>query len=222
MAIRGLLFDFDGLLVDTESAVLAAWQTVYRTHGHELPLDLWATAVGTVDAFDPFSHLEGLAGRPLDRAAIDGPRREHELSLCDVEELRPGVVDYLAEARRRGLARAIVSSSSRPWIDRHLARLERAADFDAIVTADHVPERAKPAPTLYLEALELLGLRADEAVALEDSVNGLRAAKAAGLFCVAVPNQVTAGYDFAEADLVVDSLEALPLDDLLARATRLR
>jgi beta-phosphoglucomutase-like phosphatase (HAD superfamily) len=221
MAIRGLLFDFDGLLVDTETAVLTAWQEVYRDHGHELPLDLWAKTVGTHGAFDVHGHLEQLVGSALDRAAIDGPRIERELGLCDVEQLRPGVVGYLEEARRRELATAIVSSSSRDWIDRHLARLERAADFGTIVTADRDRERAKPAPTLYLEALDLLGLAPGEAVALEDSVNGLRAAKAAGIYCVAVPNGVTAGYDFAEADLVVDSLAELPLDDLLARAARL-
>jgi len=134
-----------------------------------------------------------------------------------MEELRPGVLEYLEASGGRGLATAIVSSGERWWVDRHLGRLERAEHFDAIVTADGDRERAKPRPTLYLEALSLLGLAADEAVAFEDSVNGVRAAKAAGLFCVAVPNGVTAAMALDEADVVVPSLAELPLESLLAR-----
>jgi beta-phosphoglucomutase-like phosphatase (HAD superfamily) len=110
-----------------------------------------------------------------------------------------------------------VSSSSRPWVDRHLARLERIGDFDEIVTADGDASRAKPAPTLYLEALSRLGLQAHEAIALEDSPNGVRAAKAAGLYAVAVPNAVTGALDLGEADLVTPSLADLPLRNLLDR-----
>lgn len=216
MALRGLLFDFDGLIVDTETPSLAAWQELYREHGHELPLDRWATVIGTVGAWDPFELLEELAG-PVDREALDARRLARELELGEIEELRPGVLDLLGEARRRGLATAIVSSSPRWWVDRHLGRLERAEDFDAIVTADRDPERAKPRPTLYLEALSRLGLTADEAVAFEDSPNGVRAAKAAGIFCVAVPNRVTAELDLDGADLVVRSLAELPFDELLER-----
>jgi HAD superfamily hydrolase (TIGR01509 family) len=110
---------------------------------------------------------------------------------------------------------AIVSSASRRWIDRHLARLERAEHFAAIVTADGDESRAKPLPVLYLEALDLLGVAADEAIAFEDSPNGVRAAKAAGLVCVAVPNGVTRALGLDEADVVVDSLAELPFDRLL-------
>ena len=90
---------------------------------------------------------------------------------------------------------------------------------DAICTADRDPARAKPSPTLYLEALDLLGVPAAEAVAFEDSPNGVLAAKAAGVFCVAVPNEVTRDLGLAEAgaDLVLDSLADLPPDELLGR-----
>jgi HAD superfamily hydrolase (TIGR01509 family) len=217
VAVRGLLFDFDGLIVDTETPSMASWQELYREHGHELPLEQWITLVGTIGApFDPYAHLEELAG-PLDRSAVLERRRDHELSLTDVEELRPGVLDYLEEADRLGLAKAIVSSSTREWIDRHLRRLERAEHFDAIVAADHHVARAKPAPTLYLEALDLLGLAPGEAIAFEDSPNGIKAAKAAGIFCVAVPNSVTAALGLDQADLVLDSLADLPLAELIER-----
>jgi putative hydrolase of the HAD superfamily len=117
------------------------------------------------------------------------------------------------------LKKAIVSSSSRNWVDSHLIRLERAEHFEEIVTADHDPERAKPRPTLYLEALERFGLAPTEAVAFEDSPNGVKAAKAAGVYTVAVPNGVTATMGLDEADLEVESLAELPLRELLDRLT---
>jgi beta-phosphoglucomutase-like phosphatase (HAD superfamily) len=111
-----------------------------------------------------------------------------------------------------------VSSSTQQWVNRHLARLEQAEHFDEIVTADLNQERAKPRPTLYLEALERLGVSAGEAIAFEDSPNGVKAAKAAGVFTVAVPNGVTASLGLEEADLVLPSLADLPLQQLLQRA----
>jgi HAD superfamily hydrolase (TIGR01509 family) len=213
--LRALLFDFDGLIVDTETPSYASWQALYREHGQELGLDRWSAAVGTINGFDPVAHLEELVG-PIDRASALERRLARDLELCDLEDLRPGVLETLEEARRRGLPAAIVSSSSRPWIDRHLARLERAEHFDAIVTADGDLARAKPLPVLYLEALDRLQIGADEAIAFEDSPNGVRAAKAAGIFTVAIPNGVTASLGLDEADLVVASLAELPFERLVA------
>jgi putative hydrolase of the HAD superfamily len=218
VAIRGLLFDFDGLLIDTETPSRRAYEELYREHGHELPLDKWATLVGTIGAeWDPDAHLEQLVGRPLDHVALAERRRAREFELCDLEDLRPGIEDYLAEAGQRGLKTAIVSSSNTDWIDRHLRRLQRADGFDAIVAADGDVARAKPQPHLYLEALDLLGLRPSEAIAFEDSVNGIRAAKGAGVFVVAVPNPITETFALDEADLLLASLQELSLDELLAR-----
>ena len=221
MAIRGLLFDFDGLLIDTETPSRLAYEELYRDHGHELPLDRWATLVGTIGAeFDPDAHLEQLVGRRLDRERMAQRLRAREHELCDLEDLRPGIEDYLAEAKHRGLKTAIVSSSTRVWIARHLERLDRVQDWDAIIAADGDVERAKPEPTLYLEALETLGLQPSEAIAFEDSLNGIRAAKRAGIFCVAVPNPITETFALDEADLLLGSLEDLPLDELLERVER--
>jgi HAD superfamily hydrolase (TIGR01509 family) len=217
MPIRAFLFDFDGLILDTEVASRAGWELLYREHGHELPPEKWAQVVGTTGAWDPMGHLEELVGEPLEREALNERRYAHEIALIEAEELRPGISDYFAYAQRHGLRRAIVSSSSRRWVDMHLQRLEEAIGWDAICTADGNPERAKPAPTLYLEALELLGVGAEEAVAFEDSPHGVAAAKAAGIFCVAVPNEVTRDLGLDAADLVLDSLAELPPDELVAR-----
>ena len=217
MAVRALLFDFDGLIVDTESTSLASWQWLYAQHGQELTLDRWSAAIGTLGGFDALAHLEALVGSPLERDALDARRLEHELMLVEAEQLRPGIAEYLADAEELGLRKAIVSSASRRWIDSHLRRLERLYGWDAIVTADHDQARAKPSPTLYLEALERLSVSADDAVAFEDSPNGIRAARAAGIYCVGVPNAVTASLGLDEADLVLDSLASMPLAELLDR-----
>jgi len=217
--LRAFLFDFDGLILDTEVASRAGWELLYREHGHELPAERWAQMVGTHGAWDPMAHLEELVGGRLERDTLNERRLAHELTLIEAEQLRPGIEDYLAAARRLRLKRAIVSSASRPWVDMHLRRLEASLGWDAICTADRDRQRAKPAPTLYLEALELLGVTAEEAVAFEDSPNGVAAAKAAGIFCVAVPNDVTRSLGLDSADLVLDSLAHLPPDDLVARFT---
>src|SRR5262249_27914527 len=164
MRVRAFLFDFDGLILDTELASRAGWELLYREQGHELPADLWATLVGTTHApWDPRAHLEELVGEPLDWEALHERRYAHEIALSEAEERRPGIAESPAAARQHALKRAIVSSSSRSWVDMHLERLEEAVGWDAICTADGDPARAKPSPTLYLEALGLLGVEAHEA-----------------------------------------------------------
>jgi len=216
--IRAFLFDFDGLILDTETASRAGWRWLYEQHGQELPDDLWITIVGTHGGWDIWGHLEGLVGGPVDRDAWNTRRYEHELTLLEAERLRPGILDYLEFARTHGLKRAIVSSASRRWIDMHLERLEQTVGWDAIVTADRDTARAKPNPEMYLETLDLLGVDADEAVVFEDSPNGVRAGTAAGIFVVGIPNDVTRDVGLAEADLVLDSLADLPPAELMERA----
>ena len=218
MPVRAFLFDFDGLIIDTETASRASWEWLYREHGFELPQEQWATVIGTIGApWEPMRHLEELVGAPLDADELNQRRRSHELSLLETEEFRPGILDYLDEAAERGLKTAIVSSSSNRWIDMHLERLEHAHHWDAIVAANHDVARAKPRPDLYLEACRLIGVAPKEAVAFEDSPNGVRAARAAGIFVVAVPNDVTRSLGLEEADLVLDSLADLPPAELLSR-----
>jgi HAD superfamily hydrolase (TIGR01509 family) len=213
--IEALLFDFDGLLVDSESVAFQTWQEAYREHGAELAVERWAAAIGTVGGFDPLEHLEESLGRAIDREAVARAQREREHALAVVQPFRPGVIEYLAEARERGIRVAIVSSSSNAWIAGHLERLETVDGWACIVCANGDAARAKPRPTLYLEALDNLGVAPEAAIAFEDSPNGVAAARAAEIFCVAVPNSVTAQLDLSEADLLVESLEAISLRELL-------
>ena len=215
--IKALLFDFDGTLVDTESIDLRVWQEVFEAHGVSVPVDRFALRIGTLTGPDELDELDALLDAPCERDEVTATRRRRERELLELEPLRPGVRDYLDRARELGLGVAIVSSSSRAWIDGNLQRLGLLDGWAAVVSADGDTTRCKPSPALYLEALELLGVEAAEAIAIEDSPNGITAARAAGIFCAAFPNDVTTALDLSEADLVVDSLEAVPLGDLLAR-----
>ncbi len=176
----------------------------------------WLANVGTLDErFDPIQQLEGLTGQTFDRDALLARYLERELALSNAEELREGVQDYLTAAERLGLEVAIVSSAGHAWVLSHVRRLGIEHVWHSITCANGDAGRAKPAPDLYLEALAGLRLRPGEAIAFEDSLHGVQAAKAAGLFCVAVPNPVTASLALDEADLILQSLADLPLDDLL-------
>ena len=155
----------------------------------------------------------------MDRAAIRARRRRCHAELVAAQPLLPGVLDYIAAAGRLGLRLGVASSSSRDWVVGHLTRLGLDRHFAAVICADDVA-RTKPDPALYLAALAALDLRPEEAVALEDSPNGIAAAKAAGIFCVAVPNPLTRRLSLAAADLQLASLADLPLDRLLERARR--
>ena len=216
--IRALLFDFDGLILDTGGPALASWQETYRSHGAELTLDAWSAAVGTLHAFDPVAHLSGLTGVDLDPARVRGATQARHAQLLLGERLRPGIAELVRDALAHGLEIAVVSSSDTAWVTSHLDRRGLLDGWHAFHSAHRQAQNANPHPDLYLAALASLGLEPGEAIALEDSPNGVAAAKAAGLLCVAVPNDVTRMLDLGGADLVVGSLADLPLVRLLAWA----
>jgi len=217
--IRALIFDFDGLILETETPSYQAWADVYREHGHELPMDLWHASIGSDEGFDPAGHLAALVGDGFDLAGTQARRRARTNELIIALEVMAGVREYVADAKRLGLLLAVASSSPRAWVLGHLARLHLDTEWDAVRTSDDVA-RTKPAPDLYLAAVDALGVAPDEAVAFEDSMNGIAAAKAAGLRCVAVPNALTSGMDLSRADIQLDSLAQTPLEALLARLAR--
>ncbi|WP_420360749.1 HAD family hydrolase [Actinopolymorpha rutila] len=212
------MFDFDGLVVDTETPEFLAWQEIFVDHGAVLELATWAGVIGTTDHhFDPYTALEHASCRTVDRDAIRTARRARIRELLSDQPVLPGVEDYLRQARDRGLRVGLASSSSRDWVHGHLAERGLLHHFDTIRTGDEV-ERTKPDPTLYRLATADLGVEPARAVALEDSPNGVAAAKRAGMFCVVVPNPLTRQLDVAAADLRVDSLANLPLTQLLHTA----
>ncbi|MPZ69826.1 MAG: HAD-IA family hydrolase, partial [Actinobacteria bacterium] len=174
--IKALLFDFDGTIVESESPAYRSWLEVYAEHGHELEMSVWASALGTLGGFDAIAHLEGLIGAELpDRGDLATRRRLRKRQLVEAEGFRAGVERYLEDAEALGLLVAIVTSDSTDWIAWNLGRLGRSEGWACIHCADGDHAKAKPDPHLYLAALASLGLDADQAIAIEDSPNGVAA-----------------------------------------------
>jgi HAD superfamily hydrolase (TIGR01509 family) len=222
-SILALLFDFDGLILDTETPEVHVWKRIYAEYGFEYPMDLALRTIGILGdpGFDSAAYLHELTRDSLDVQATRARHRRESNVLIELEPVCAGLPDTLSEARRLGLRLAVASSSPRSWVEPHLRRLDLLQRFDRIITADYVaPGHVKPYPDIYLKALEELGVEARQAIAFEDSLPGLSAARKAGIFAVAVPNPITAMIDLREADLVVQSFTALSLEELLEQAKR--
>jgi HAD superfamily hydrolase (TIGR01509 family) len=216
--IQALIFDFDGLILDTELSALTSWQEIYKEYNCTIPIAQWMTTIGGTAAtfFDPLDYLEQQLGRPVEREALRARRRQiHEATTSTLSAL-PGVEDYLADARRLGLKIGLASSSTRRWVSGHLTRLGLLPYFDCVRCADDVAHK-KPDPELYLAVLKELDVEATRAVALEDSPNGVTAAQRAGIFCVAIPNALTGQMPLDHADMHLTSLAEIPLEQLLAK-----
>jgi HAD superfamily hydrolase (TIGR01509 family) len=212
---RALVFDFDGTLADTESAVLQSWREVFRDHGVELPMEAWYAVIGTQHTTPAMFALLAEHVPGIDPEALRPVTRARVLKLLEKLGPREGVRSYLEDARKNGLKLAVASSSSGAWVNPHLERLGIDGYFDAVLTGDL--HKAKPDPDLYLAALDALGARPQETIAFEDTPHGVTSAKAAGLTCVAVPNAITESLDFGQADVVLPSFTAKPLEALLSR-----
>lgn len=212
MPLQALIFDFDGLILDTETPEVRAWQRVFRARGAEFPDAWWMHAIGRGAeqiTESPCDLLDRQLGYPCERREVEAEYQRLRMSAIEAADTLPGVRELISEARESGLRLGIASSSKHSWVDRHLQRLGLHDHFGAILCADDV-EKAKPFPDLYLRACERLDVVPHHATALEDSPNGIRAAKAAGLWCVAIPNPCTIQLNLSEADHQVNS--AMELD----------
>lgn len=204
-----VLFDFDGVLVDTEWAIYQAWLRTFHKHGHDLPLEMYTRCIGSDFAtWSPKTHLEELSGLAFDWHDLDERRQEEILRDLTHEGTMPGVIGLLDQLARVEIRRAVVSSSSHHWVDGWLEKLAFADRFETVVCRGDAP-RIKPAPDLYQEGARRLGLDPSVCLVIEDSLNGVKAAKAAGMTVWVVPNRVTAGLDFSLADRVFPSLAEL-------------
>ena len=213
MATRAVIFDFDGVMVDTESSALALTQQMYSEHGVELEGEAWHAAVGS-RGYDLYEGLQRAVGLPLDLAGLRSEFSERHAASTSTLDTMAGVRERIAEAQALGLRLAVASSSSARWVTGHLTRLGLLDAFDAVRTRDDV-EETKPNPALFLLALEALDIGAEEAIVFEDSPNGVTAAKAAGIYTVAIPNSTTASLPLGHADLVVGSLADVTLAKLV-------
>jgi len=216
--LKALIFDFDGLILDTETPEMQVWQDIYTRHGQPFSVQTWGQIVGGAgnSDFEPTSHLENLLGHPIDRKAMNQLARQLSDEAILLQPVLSGVMNLLEAAKNKSYELAIASSSPHIWVDNHLKRLGLFDYFEAILCADDVT-RTKPDPGLFLAALRALRVHAGEAVVFEDSPNGILAANAAGIFTVAVPNLLTAQLGVDKADLVLSSLDDVSLDYLKTR-----
>ena len=220
LRIKALIFDFDGLILDTETPDFHVWQAIYQEHGFELPHDEWGKIVGGwgLSRFDAAQHLTLLSQGQLDTVSLRDRHRSESHALTLEQPVMPGVTDYIRDAKRLGLKLAIASSSPHSWVDTHAKRLGIFDHFDVIVCEDEVGVgRTKPNPDLFLLALNQLQVQKDEALVFEDSPNGVKAANQAGIFVVAVPNPVTSLLKIDGANLTIPSLADLSLPELLGK-----
>lgn len=211
--IRALIFDFDGLIIDTETPLIDSYGEVHARHGIPFDRALFIRNVGHADyAFDPWHGFSPHA----DRAALEVERRAHKDRLLLLQPILPGVVAMLDAGRARQLRIGLASNSEHAWVEPHLTRVGLRDRFEFLACREDAAS-PKPEPDLYKLVLNHFGLRGHEAISFEDSHTGSLAAKRANLWSVAVPNISTAHHDFSHADLLVKSLDEVSLDDLLTR-----
>jgi HAD superfamily hydrolase (TIGR01509 family) len=214
--LKALIFDFDGLILDTETPEVLIWQSIYRDHGFELPVEEWSKTIGGygISDFDAAEHLSSISQGRLDSASTRMRHRNESAKIVNASPVLPGVMDIIKQAKSKGLQVAIGSSSPHSWVDEHVKRLGIFDYFDHIICQDDVLHgRTKPNPDIFLKALSRLNVKPDEAVVFEDSVNGVTAARRAGIFVVGVPNPMTAQMGVS-GDITVLSLEQLSIQDL--------
>jgi HAD superfamily hydrolase (TIGR01509 family) len=217
--IKALIFDFDGLIIDSESPEFEAWHELFAEYGRELSLELWADLVGRPPThFDLYGYFCKHIDPVIEVEKLRQDRRARVIALTITQPILPGVEEYLQSATALGLRIGLASSSTRDHVRGHLHRLKLLDYFHSIRCFEDT-DRHKPDPTPYLKVLEDLGAKADEAIALEDSPNGVAAAKAAGIFCVAVPNPITCRLPLEHADHRLASLAEEPLEKIILRAT---
>lgn len=211
MDLKAIVFDFDGVCIDTEKARFMSWQRIFESFGLELPRDEWLKNIGKATyVSDPFTVLQSLVTTELDRSELHRRHRESEIEIAARLPVLPGVKELLGEARSLGILCAVASSSSHNWVDGHLERRRLLGFFDTVVCREDT-ESHKPDPAPYIKALVRLGVNSKNAIAVEDSPAGIASAKAAGLYCIAVPCSMTLGMDMSAADRLTGSLGEVSL-----------
>ena len=207
--IGAILFDMDGVLMDSEPLHLRATQLVLGDRGRSFTERDNLAFVGATDP-EVFRVLRILFDLDASTADLVSRKREHLIALVRAEgRPLPGVPEVPLRLRDTGLRLGLVSASARPVIDAVLQAVELHDAFETVVSGDEVA-RGKPAPDGFLMAARRLATDPERCLVVEDSRNGVLAGKAAGMTVAAVPGPTTKGQDFSPADLILPSLEALP------------
>jgi HAD superfamily hydrolase (TIGR01509 family) len=219
LPLEGILFDFDGLILDTESTVFQAWSDKFQEHGKQLVIEEWGEILGkSGEELGPIENFLKSLGDEKRQQEIYQEVSQKELALLKEKKPLPGAVELIKKAKDAGLKLGVVSSSDRKWVHSHLERLELLAYFDHTSCFDDVDE-AKPDPSLYHLGLKKMDTAPEKVIVLEDSPNGVLAAKRAGLYCIAIPNPITRQLPFYEnggaPDRILKSLVEFPWDEFM-------
>jgi HAD superfamily hydrolase (TIGR01509 family) len=204
VSVEAVIFDFDGLLMDTESTALASWQWEWRQHGLELDVSEFFASHGGDVTDERYARLAGAVGAGFSRETSQARRVAYRERLHRHLGLAAGIAAWLQEAVRLGIRLAVASSSPGEWVRGHLNRVGVLTRFEVLACGDEAP-LPKPDPGVYVLALRRLGLPAAAAVAVEDTPHGVAAAQSAGLRCIAIPNRHADLGRFGAADLVLRS-----------------
>lgn len=204
---QAILFDFDGIVLDSEWPIFQSWQNLFEREGHELAQHLYVNCIGSdFEAWSPPNYLEELTGKQYDWEKEHTTR--HVSIMRDLSEAQamPGVEDLAKHLSHKPTA--VVSSSSHKWVDGWLEKLNLTHHFNSTVCRGDAP-RIKPAPDLFLEAARRLNIHPSECLVIEDSINGMHAAHQADMKVLAIPNRLTHILDFSAADWQHPTLEGL-------------
>ncbi len=206
-----VIFDFDGTIIDTETTQYESVNAEFQRHGVTYPLELFKSGVGSADHRHWTEVLQELVGPLDDLESIQQRRLADNYQRVESAPLRDGVLDVIEMTEQAGLPLSVASSSPGSWVGHHLEHRDLRRRFASVSTRDLV-DHGKPWPDVFLHAAEQLQVEPRECVVIEDSLNGVLAAKAAGMSCVVVPNVFTADADFSDADYVLDSLFDFPAE----------
>lgn len=212
--IKGVIFDFDGLILDTETYQYEMLKEIFNTHSVELPFERWVKGIGTKSNFSLFTYLTEHSITKFNLEELKEKFRKDFIEGLKKVDCREGIRDYLEEASYLGLRIGLASSSNYEWVSMHLKNLDIFDYFSCIKTSDDV-EKVKPSPELYISAATCLGLHPKECLVFEDSANGAIAAKCAEMRCVVVPNSITNNMDFCTVDHRLKSMSDISLNELI-------
>jgi HAD superfamily hydrolase (TIGR01509 family) len=199
------IFDLDGLMIDSEPIALEVWRDIAAEYDREVSEELYREVIGKTPLF----------GNRLLRSKLDLPLGEDELlteywtrrtrMMCERVQPTPGLTKLLELLKGQNVAMAVASNSPRSYMEEVLEELDLARYFACILSSEDV-QHGKPAPDIHTATMECLGIEPGEGLVLEDSPAGVKAAKAAGLTCFAVPSEEMMNEDFSEADEIFESL----------------
>lgn len=195
--VRGVLFDMDGLLLDTERLGMAMYTAACQTHGYTCTPQIYHRLIGcnaergralAMEAFGP--------DFPQEAVSADFRRRMHEVAVRGELPVKKGVAECMAGLKQRGIRRALATSTAREIVELYVAHTPELQNvFDASVCGAEGGV-SKPAPDIYLEAMRRLDLTADECLGVEDSLNGLKSLTAAHCPSVMIPDMIPYGEAF--------------------------